>query len=736
MHIRTVKVHSAGKVCRYAQLVQSIRKNGKPTHKLIASLGQLSDAEIANFKLALEASRQGKALILPEAPKASEGVSSVLANYRYLDAAVLFEMWNRWGLTELFNQLIPRGDDLVEASLVICALTLRRCIEPGTTVGAEEWFQTTALPELLGIKPDHFNNSRFHRVLEELDRVDGQLQEELPLRYQAKTGPFSAIYMDVTDTWFEGNGCDMAEYDKTKEGIPLRKKIGIVLVCNDLGFPLRWKVIPGKVKDKESMTEMLGKVKSLPWAANIPLVCDRAMGHQASIADFLASGLRFITATTRQEMESFTDKIPWHTLDNFEPREGSSEAIIEENITEAGKRAEAAGFQKLDDRLYILDLGLNKRELASKGPAPRPSASRKKRLIGGAVQLMKAKQFKEALSKKEVETRAELAKREGISRRNFYRILHTLKIHASLQKRILAGDFGYIPQELLAKCAKMKNRADQEKMLETHGMTEVEATYREAEPRKTPADKLEAELRLVTYFNPEMFVNMRLVAREHQKEIETVVSELNKRLRSPGCRLNRETVCNKVLGRIEKLKLLGVYSVEIVEEKSSEESQQPCFQIQLHFNKEEWQRRRRYDGFVLLVAHPGLPHSAVEIVRCYHQKDKVEKDFRTIKSEIKLRPVWHRTDPKVRAHVTLCILALLLERTLEYRLRKGNKPMSAPRCIDVLKTCHLNLKAEGQDMKRVYEITTGTKEQQAVLKSLGVKELLDGRKMASRIYPR
>jgi len=47
-----------------------------------------------------------------------------------------------------------------------------------------------------------------------------------------------------------------------------------------------------------------------------------------------------------------------------------------------------------------------------------------------------------------------------------------------------------------------------------------------------------------------------------------------------------------------------------------------------------------------------------ELCRTYRAKDAVETDFQVIKSLIKLRPVRHRTDAKVRAHVTLCMLAL------------------------------------------------------------------------------
>lgn len=112
-----------------------------------------------------------------------------------------------------------------------------------------------------------------------------------------------------------------------------------------------------------------------------------------------------------------------------------------------------------------------------------------------------------------------------------------------------------------------------------------------------------------------------------------------------------------------------------------------------------------HDGFVLLVAHSDVPRSGPEFVQFYRDKDAVGKDFQTIKDVVKLRSVYHHTDPKVRAHVTLCMLALLLEHTLEQRLRRSSMPMSAPRCFEMLADSHLNLLPADPDLPPTYSLT-------------------------------
>jgi hypothetical protein len=111
-------------------------------------------------------------------------------------------------------------------------------------------------------------------------------------------------------------------------------------------------------------------------------------------------------------------------------------------------------------------------------------------------------------------------------------------------------------------------------------------------------------------------------------------------------------------------------------------------------------------------------------------------DFQTIKDVVKLRPVSHHTDPKVRAHVTLCILALLLERTLEQRLRRFSMPMSAPRCFEQLSSCHLNLLRADPDLPPTYSLTEPTSDQRDLIKVLRMGDLLDADEIATRIQPR
>ncbi len=75
---------------------------------------------------------------------------------------------------------------------------------------------------------------------------------------------------------------------------------------------------------------------------------------------------------------------------------------------------------------------------------------------------------------------------------------------------------------------------------------------------------------------------------------------------------------------------------------------------------------QRLDGkFLLATSDPYLP--AGEVALGYKNLLEAERSFRDMKSTLALRPVYHRLEPRIRAHVLPCWLALLLVRVAERR---------------------------------------------------------------------
>ena len=121
----------------------------------------------------------------------------------------------------------------------------------------------------------------------------------------------------------------------------------------------------------------------------------------------------------------------------------------------------------------------------------------------------------------------------------------------------------------------------------------------------------------------------------------------------------------------------------------------------------------RLDGKYLLTSSDESL-TAEEIALGYKQLLEVERAFRSLKQTLELRPMYHRKDERIRTHVTLCWLALLLVRIIE---KKTGETWEKTR--RVLERIHPGEFATKDG--RILQRTELTREQEQILKGLGIK---------------
>jgi transposase len=107
--------------------------------------------------------------------------------------------------------------------------------------------------------------------------------------------------------------------------------------------------------------------------------------------------------------------------------------------------------------------------------------------------------------------------------------------------------------------------------------------------------------------------------------------------------------------------------------------------------------------------------SAEDVALGYKQLIDIESAFRTLKSTLELRPVYHRLEERIRAHVLLCWLALLLVRVAEYETKD-----SWAKIKQQLEQIHLGKFENAQGF--VCQRTELTNKQVSYFKTLKVKQ--------------
>ncbi len=78
------------------------------------------------------------------------------------------------------------------------------------------------------------------------------------------------------------------------------------------------------------------------------------------------------------------------------------------------------------------------------------------------------------------------------------------------------------------------------------------------------------------------------------------------------------------------------------------------------------EKEKRVLGKCLLLTNiPKEKKNATEIIDDYKSLQEIEQDFRILKSELNLRPVYHQRTDRVKAHIFMCVMTLLYRRIAE-----------------------------------------------------------------------
>lgn len=157
--------------------------------------------------------------------------------------------------------------------------------------------------------------------------------------------------------------------------------------------------------------------------------------------------------------------------------------------------------------------------------------------------------------------------------------------------------------------------------------------------------------RLVCCRNP-------LVAAERDRKREDLLLATERALAEVARRVERGTLSGRdriglAAGAVwNRFKMRKHFELEIADDRFA-----------FHRNQDRIEAEAALDGiYVLRTTVPEQTLAAPEVVRSYKQLKEVERAFRTLKGvDLLIRPIHHRLEQRVRAHVLLCMLAYYLE---------------------------------------------------------------------------
>jgi len=143
---------------------------------------------------------------------------------------------------------------------------------------------------------------------------------------------------------------------------------------------------------------------------------------------------------------------------------------------------------------------------------------------------------------------------------------------------------------------------------------------------------------------------------------------------------------------------------------------------QFHFDEDvdKMEAETLHEGkYILKTDDPDL--AATDAVAAYKELITVESGFRDLKDVIEMRPVYHKTDDRIKAHILVATLALFLKRSLEHQLASRIPELSGTGALAAMRSVGLTeLDLDGRTIRLV---SGGGRDARRLLPALGIADL-------------
>lgn len=188
--------------------------------------------------------------------------------------------------------------------LVLCRL----CHPSSELEIAEDYFEKSALADLLGIPKGKINDDRLYRSLDRLlpfkRELEGHLKDRLGALFKLS---YDLFLYDVTSTYFEGaaeaNPLAQRGYSRDKRGDC--KQVCIAPVVTREGFPLGYEVFAGNRTDVTTVEEIVEEMEGRYGQAECIWVMDRGMASEENFEFLNESGRRHIVGANRKALKAY-----------------------------------------------------------------------------------------------------------------------------------------------------------------------------------------------------------------------------------------------------------------------------------------------------------------------------------------------------------------------------------------------------------------------------------------------
>ena len=138
-------------------------------------------------------------------------------------------------------------------------------------------------------------------------------------------------------------------------------------------------------------------------------------------------------------------------------------------------------------------------------------------------------------------------------------------------------------------------------------------------------------------------------------------------------------------------------------------------------DEEKIKQSEKYDG-LLAISTNNKTLAITDVLEQYKQLFKIEHSFRTFKSHLETRPMFHWTDKRIEGHICLCYIAFVLQNYILQKVNHNKVEFSENSLRKTLDKMQVSLIKHDAD--EVYVRSAPTQQEAILQKQMGLKPLL------------
>ena len=140
---------------------------------------------------------------------------------------------------------------------------------------------------------------------------------------------------------------------------------------------------------------------------------------------------------------------------------------------------------------------------------------------------------------------------------------------------------------------------------------------------------------------------------------------------------------DKGLKRLEKRVASGKLTKEHINNRGYNKYLKLSGEIDVKIDYDKYEADKVWDGLKGYMTNTHLSRN--DVIRNYGQLWQIEKAFRISKTDLRIRPIYHRLKERIEAHICICFTAYAIYKELEQLLKANKIDISAEKAIEQIR---------------------------------------------------